>query len=489
MALTMAAGAAIAVPAQMVFSIASVNPGHPKAAVPGFPGGQFLNAGAVYRSHTTNLWIAVPTTDLAASGPTDQVLVIGNGATFSVVAREGVTEFAPGQFLDFSTNIPVPRINDNGQWAVAFKPAANPTGDERVVKFDGTNFSVVAASNTPSPHFGNVNWLFGFNSAAITNSGDVTFMGGLNDLTVTKGVFSSNGANILAGLGSTIPANQAGGGSAVLDQIDNGSFGQSADGSRSIFTGRLLGGTKVAVVNGAVVLQVGVAITGFTSPVSSITEVLMESNGDWYARGSNADSQGWVVKKGDIIARTGAPIFIGASETWSSISDVKGNNKGDFAILGNVTGAPTALSQAIVLNGRKLIHRKSDGVDLDGNGVIDDSLYTNNLRSGRCFLGNDGWYYIGSALKATPETTTSISGNAAFIRIDATYCTADLDDGTGSGRIDNAVDINDLLYFLTAFEAGSPLVDIDDGSGTGTRDNGIDISDLLFFLQRFEAGC
>ena len=68
-------------------------------------------------------------------------------------------------------------------------------------------------------------------------------------------------------------------------------------------------------------------------------------------------------------------------------------------------------------------------------------------------------------------------------------CPADLDDGTGSGACDGGVDINDLLYFLAAYEAGSIAADLDDGTGTGTPDSGVDINDLLFFLARYEAGC
>lgn len=85
----------------------------------------------------------------------------------------------------------------------------------------------------------------------------------------------------------------------------------------------------------------------------------------------------------------------------------------------------------------------------------------------------------------TPGVTiTSCSGH--------TYtppCPADLDDGTGNGTRDYAVDINDLLYFLSAFESGSIAADLDNGSGTGARDNAVDINDLLYFLVRFEAGC
>lgn len=71
----------------------------------------------------------------------------------------------------------------------------------------------------------------------------------------------------------------------------------------------------------------------------------------------------------------------------------------------------------------------------------------------------------------------------------AQICAADLDDGSGAGIPDDAVEINDLLYFLTAFEAGSTTVDLDDGAGLGNSDGAVTIDDLLFFLVRFENGC
>jgi len=70
-----------------------------------------------------------------------------------------------------------------------------------------------------------------------------------------------------------------------------------------------------------------------------------------------------------------------------------------------------------------------------------------------------------------------------------TVCAADLDNGSSSGVCDGGVEINDLLYFLNAFETGLPIADLDDGSATGTPDQAITIDDLLYFLARFEAGC
>ncbi len=68
-------------------------------------------------------------------------------------------------------------------------------------------------------------------------------------------------------------------------------------------------------------------------------------------------------------------------------------------------------------------------------------------------------------------------------------CVADVDDGSGTGAPDQAVTIDDLLYYLVLFQAGSIGADVDDGSGTNTHDNAVTIDDLLYFLSRFSDGC
>ena len=83
-------------------------------------------------------------------------------------------------------------------------------------------------------------------------------------------------------------------------------------------------------------------------------------------------------------------------------------------------------------------------------------------------------------------------GDGIFDFDEAAPCIADLDnDGNPSNGYthDDAVDINDLLTFLVAFEAGDPHVDLDDGTNSGLGDGGVDINDLIYFLFRFESGC
>jgi hypothetical protein len=68
-------------------------------------------------------------------------------------------------------------------------------------------------------------------------------------------------------------------------------------------------------------------------------------------------------------------------------------------------------------------------------------------------------------------------------------CVADVDDGTFTGTPDGGVGIEDLLYYLNIYDAGTLRADVDDGSSTGTPDGGVGIEDLLYFLVRFDAGC
>lgn len=68
-------------------------------------------------------------------------------------------------------------------------------------------------------------------------------------------------------------------------------------------------------------------------------------------------------------------------------------------------------------------------------------------------------------------------------------CMADLDDGTFEGRRDCGVTIDDLIYFVREYGAGSPQADLDDGTFTGTQDGGVTVEDLLFFLDHYYAGC
>lgn len=67
-------------------------------------------------------------------------------------------------------------------------------------------------------------------------------------------------------------------------------------------------------------------------------------------------------------------------------------------------------------------------------------------------------------------------------------CTPDLDNGTGTGTPDGGITVEDLLYYLAVFEAGTYPADLDDGTFSGTPNGGVELDDLLYFLDRYAAG-
>lgn len=130
----------------------------------------------------------------------------------------------------------------------------------------------------------------------------------------------------------------------------------------------------------------------------------------------------------------------------------------------------------------------SDGpmVVTNVTGTLQPGSYTLSLH-GNGTLQYTGPGGIGSGAGGTPNPMFTFTTSPAT-------CAADLDndgDFTNGGSPDGGVDINDLLYFLTAFESGAVAADLDnDGDpAVGTPDGGVDINDLLFFLVRFESGC
>lgn len=85
--------------------------------------------------------------------------------------------------------------------------------------------------------------------------------------------------------------------------------------------------------------------------------------------------------------------------------------------------------------------------------------------------------------------TAGVPRFLGYVATLGTTCAADIDNGTGVGVPDDAVDMNDLVMALSWFESGDVRFDIDDGSGNGTRDEAVTIDDVLHFLARFEVGC
>jgi hypothetical protein len=119
-----------------------------------------------------------------------------------------------------------------------------------------------------------------------------------------------------------------------------------------------------------------------------------------------------------------------------------------------------------------------------GAGINDGSVRT------LAAFDDDGSGALPPALYAG-GTFTMAGGHASprIARWGLTRCPADVDDGRGLGIPDGGIGVEDLLYYLSLFDAGLVNADVDDGTATGTLDGGVGIEDLLYYLARYNAGC
>lgn len=122
----------------------------------------------------------------------------------------------------------------------------------------------------------------------------------------------------------------------------------------------------------------------------------------------------------------------------------------------------------------------SDGPGTAGGRGLTSGSSTAELTIASTSTGDTGLFDCVVAGRCSDATS-----NSAHLSI----CSADLDNGSGTGTCDGGVTIEDLLYFLAQFARGTPRADLDNGSGTGVPDGGVTIEDLLYFLDRFGLGC
>lgn len=493
------ASRAVAEPVQAVLVVGPAAPTATQSAIPGtIPGGagavtdpRFTNFNnKIYRSPSSNLWVVVATTNLTPA-TTDQVLVIGQGLSIlsgAVAAREGITATTsaePGDVLNFS-RLDVPRINDAGQWAMAYRPALGDggltggAGDERVVKWNGTSLDTLFKAGAAIPALSGSTFGGSFTGATISNGGpnNVGFQATVATTGTNDQVFTANATIALVNIGIDAPAGQAGGATSSWTDVETGGFTQSGDGSHWLALGTIGADTlinRVVVVDGTVRVQKGSVLAGssYTSPVNTVGSAIMESNGDWFAIGTNADGTGWALRNGVVIAQVGQPITPGATETWESFRDIKGNNAGNFVISGN-TNATTLTDDVLVLNGRRVLARESDPVDLLADGTFAGSLYVHLIQD-KDTLNNDGYYYFATRLKSSPTATAGAGGsnNASFLRVLA--CPADYN---GSGT----VNVQDIFDFLGGWFAGDIRADFNGNSS-------IAVQDIFDFLATWFSGC
>jgi hypothetical protein len=200
------------------------------------------------------------------------------------------------------------------------------------------------------------------------------------------------------------------------------------------------------------------------------------SNGDWFARGLTAfDFADFVVRNGELVARTGDPITSGAGEVFGPASGsdfffIQGNNAGDY-VIGGITNSGPAINSVLVLNGETVLARENDPVDLNNDGINNDGVFVQEFVADSGFVTEDALY---AKVTLRSGGGVPIPGAVAIVRIPlppSKDCPADINDS-------GAVDVDDLVAVILTWGCTGPP-----GSGGCPADVNasgvVDVDDLV----------
>ncbi|MFT3685603.1 MAG: GC-type dockerin domain-anchored protein [Phycisphaerales bacterium] len=471
---------------EVVYAIDAHAPGNVKTQVPGLVGATFKNFPRPYISPNGQRWALVATVN-GFGGTQDQALITGVGTTGAAVAQEGVTLDSGGSTFQFLTNVS-PRISNDGHWISAVS-----SGD-KIVRGDLLG-NVTLVAHGGGTEFAPPDVVYGSNAFSSAND---TIAGPAFLAVIANSPNGSNKMGIVSGtaLASAFvdyPTGQFGGTEYPISELDSNAFWTNNAGTSWLALGKILhpdtGFDKVLIVDGAIRVQEGAPLAGMTAAVTTISEAFMEANGDWYCRGSNSDSTGWLVKNGAVIARTGTAIVAGSSEMWTSFLDVHGNGRGDFAIVGRTNNADANLSDVIVVNNRFVVARESDAVDLNGDGQRETDLFI-HVMVNRLMFADDGYVYFASRMKGSATATTDLPNSAnssSFLRVAG--CPADMGRAGGLPGADSHLDNNDFIAFISLFFAHDARADRGVAGGLQGSDGQFDNNDFIAFISQFFGGC
>jgi len=386
----------------------------PTSAVPGLGGALFDSFDRLYLSPDGSRYIISASSDLDTS--IDEVLLIGDTASgsASLFVQEGVTDLGGGELPGFINQRAA--INDAGQFVFATNTNGDLGSDEVIVTGDINNpgsFGIAAREGNPIPgplgaanNFGSTLDLGG-----IAQNGDVSYRAAftVGALPTDQDDFLILNSAVLAQEGVTAPGNQTGGASETWDNFDTEDFRTDATGANWLAQGDLSGDTSsddVLVVNGDVVLQEGSPIINnrVNGPIDTITEASMDSSGNWLARGDVDSGQDFLVFNGDIFAATGDAVPGSPGETYSdavfssTFFSMVSNNNGDVVFGATTDNADPDADAVLVFNNELVIARQGDGVDLDGDGLLDDNVFIDIFNNDDAVLTDDLQYIFTATL-------------------------------------------------------------------------------------------
>ncbi len=443
--------------------------GHPTNVVPGtglpfnLGGGSNSAYNRPWVSSNGQHWALVVAIESPSLGSDEALLLDGQ-----LVLREGQPAPWPtpgevvGQFFFSEVG-----INDAGDLlfdnATGTPSVPSPAAtNDYVARYDrATNtWSLIAQElqpvNTILPTLvgnggGLATWDDNLDTCRLMNNGTMLWRAdGIDGL--TTGVANDAVVHLGGGLalqkGVDIPVGQVGGGLEQWENFDQGRLFAAFDGALVLVQGDLTGAATtddVVVLNGAVILQEGVAFGPFTSPIDAggVAKCWLDDAGSYYVRGDNVDQTDWVLRNTFVVATTDgtSEIVAGSGEHWDDsiytpgFFGFDGNSLGHWLLAG-ATDHPDVNRNAVIIiddnAGTRLVAaREGDPIDLNGNGLFDDDRFLATFGDDDMQLLDDGTIMF----LATLRDGAGVSVSHAFIRLSPRTASCALRNGSGSNPV------------------------------------------------------
>jgi hypothetical protein len=376
----------------------------------------------------------------------------GGAITLTPVVQKGTTILSGADTVGATLDSSV-AINNAGQIAFSGASSAVATANDYLARVESSGaITLIGNEGSAFPGTGPATWAGTNNATGITADGRVSFfaltaggdvVGTTNDGLIGLTDGTPGGTTILGREATTTitPGNVPSGDSATWKAFDSGNafgaedgFFVSSDGNTWMASGTFnSSGTtndNILTRNGELLLQEAKQMPapepfpgGITGSAFLKGYFMDPSNNGWIAYGSNTATSpnDWVLRSVNnsvsVAARTGEPIFTGSTELWS---DTVPTNPGgtilaetffsvtqrdtDYIIAGITDAADGRRNAVLVWNKTSVIAREGDPVDLNGDGLINDSAYIDIFRNGRLMITADRRVFV-------PVTLRSSNGN------------------------------------------------------------------------------
>ncbi len=204
----------------------------------------------------------------------------------------------------------------------------------------------------------------------------------------------------------------------------------------------------------------------------------------WGVVGSNVDATDWVFADGVVVAATGWPVVPGVPDLFDDarapecFAGVTITSAGTVAVAASTNGDVTGDS-IIAIPGERVLLREGDGVDLDGDGALDDGVFVGDAAPGCVVLTDDQRLFAVISLRNSARSVLGVG----LVTLDVAICN-DIDFNNDT----LFPDVGDVADFLAVFGgAACPTGNCD---GIDFNRDGLfpDVDDITTFLAVFSGG-